>query len=133
MEKFRQFFAEGPDDGQPFIYGDSSGYVGIAVRNGNAAKTLGVGFGAPLALIISETISHFRTNLLLHSYIELGGCTSISRLIALDIELSVLYATITSTSYVYTCRFRLPSRLRNGTEIETKIETPGSSSSVWCC
>jgi hypothetical protein len=32
----------------------------------------------------------------------------------------VLYATITSTFYVYTCEFRLPSRLRNGTEIETK-------------
>jgi len=54
-------------------------------------------------------------------------------LIALDTELSVLYATITSTFYVYTCRFRLPSSLRNGTEIETKIETPGSSSPVWCC
>jgi len=54
VEKLRQFFAEGPDDGQAFIYGDSSGYVGIAVRNGNAAKTLKVGFGAPLALILSE-------------------------------------------------------------------------------
>lgn len=55
VKKFRQFFAEGPDDGQPFIYGDSSGYVGIAVRNGNAAQTLRVGFGAPLTLILSET------------------------------------------------------------------------------
>ena len=54
VEKLRQYFAEGPDDGQAFIYGDSSGYVGIAVRNGNAAKTLGVGFGAPIALITSE-------------------------------------------------------------------------------
>lgn len=54
VEKVRQFFAEGPDDGQAFIYGDSSGYVGIAVRNGNAAKTLSVGLGAPLSLIISE-------------------------------------------------------------------------------
>jgi S-adenosylmethionine hydrolase len=54
VEKLRQYFAEGSDDGQAFIYGDSSGYVGIAVRNGNAAKTLGIGFGAPLALIISE-------------------------------------------------------------------------------
>jgi S-adenosyl-L-methionine hydrolase (adenosine-forming) len=54
VEKLRQFFAEGPDDRQAFIYGDSSGYVGIAVRNGNAAKILGVGFGAPLALITSE-------------------------------------------------------------------------------
>ncbi len=54
VEKLRQYFADGPDDGQAFIYGDSSGYVGIAVRNGNAAKTLGVGFGAPIALITSE-------------------------------------------------------------------------------
>jgi S-adenosylmethionine hydrolase len=53
VDKRRQFFAEGPDDGQAFIYGDSSGYLGIAVRNGDAAKTLGVGFGAPIALITS--------------------------------------------------------------------------------
>jgi S-adenosylmethionine hydrolase len=50
----RRFFADEPDNGQAFIYGDSSGYVGIALRNGNAAKTLGIGFGAPLALITSE-------------------------------------------------------------------------------
>ncbi len=55
VDKVRQFFAEGPDDGQAFIFGDSSGYVGIAVRNGNAAKTLGVGLGAPLSLISSES------------------------------------------------------------------------------
>ena len=54
VDKLRQFFADGPDDGQAFIFGDSSGYVGIAVRNGNAAKTLGVGLGAPLSLIMSE-------------------------------------------------------------------------------
>ena len=51
VDKLRQFFAEGPDDGQAFIFGDSSGYIGIAVRNGNAAQTLSVGFGAPLTLI----------------------------------------------------------------------------------
>jgi S-adenosyl-L-methionine hydrolase (adenosine-forming) len=55
VDRVRQFFAEGPDDGQAFIFGDSSGYVGIAVRNGNAAKTLGVGLGAPLSLIPSES------------------------------------------------------------------------------
>ncbi len=54
VEERRRYFADGPDDGQAFIYGDSSGYVGIAVRNGNAAKTLGVGFGAPIALITEE-------------------------------------------------------------------------------
>ena len=54
VERVRQFFADGPDDGQAFIFGDSSGYVGIAVQDGNAAKTLGVGLGAPLSLITSE-------------------------------------------------------------------------------
>jgi len=54
VEQLRQFFAEGTDEGQAFIYGDSSGYVGIAVRNGNAAKTLGVPLGAPLVLNISK-------------------------------------------------------------------------------
>ncbi len=53
VEKRRRFFAEGPDDGQAFIYGDSSGYVGIAVRNGNAAKTLGVGPGVHISCFIS--------------------------------------------------------------------------------
>jgi S-adenosylmethionine hydrolase len=54
VEKLHQYFAEGPDDGHAFIYGDSSGYVGIAVRDGNAAKTLGVTLGAPLALNMSK-------------------------------------------------------------------------------
>jgi S-adenosyl-L-methionine hydrolase (adenosine-forming) len=53
VEKRRQFFAEGPNDRHPFIYGDSSGYVGIAVRNGNAAQTLDVRFGAHITCIIS--------------------------------------------------------------------------------
>ena len=51
VEKRRRFFADGPADGQPFIYADSSGYVGIAVRNGNAAKMLGVGLGAPITFV----------------------------------------------------------------------------------
>jgi S-adenosylmethionine hydrolase len=49
----RRFFADGPENGQPFLYGDSSGYVGIAVRNGNAARTLGVGYGAAITFDIS--------------------------------------------------------------------------------
>lgn len=55
----RRFFAEGNDgndaDGensQPFIYGDSSGYIGIAVRNGSAAQVLGVGYGASVTFFI---------------------------------------------------------------------------------
>jgi len=38
----KRFFAEGSDDGQPFLYVDSSGYISIAVRNGNAAQMLRV-------------------------------------------------------------------------------------------
>jgi S-adenosylmethionine hydrolase len=45
----RRFFADVPEgDGQearPFIYGDSSGYVGIAIRDGNAARALQVKYG----------------------------------------------------------------------------------------
>ena len=55
VDKRRRYFAEGPDDGEPFIYGDSSGYVSIAVRNGNAAKVLGVGFGTPITLLTQDT------------------------------------------------------------------------------
>jgi S-adenosylmethionine hydrolase len=45
VNKRRQFFAEGAEPAQPFIYGDSSQYIAIAVYNGNAARTLGVGYG----------------------------------------------------------------------------------------
>lgn len=54
VERRRRFFADGPNDGQPFIYGDSSGYIGIAVRNGNAAQTLGVGLSAAMTFVIIE-------------------------------------------------------------------------------
>ena len=52
IDQRRRFFADGPDDGQPFIYGDSSGYVGVAVRNGSAAKTLGVEYGTAVAFVM---------------------------------------------------------------------------------
>jgi S-adenosylmethionine hydrolase len=48
VEHRSRFFADALDNGQPFIYEDSSGYVGIAVRNGNAARTIGVGSGTPI-------------------------------------------------------------------------------------
>ncbi|GAC1566747.1 MAG: SAM-dependent chlorinase/fluorinase [Ktedonobacteraceae bacterium] len=48
VNRRRRFFSDGPEDRQPFIYGDSSGYIGIAVRNGNAAKTIGAGYGAAI-------------------------------------------------------------------------------------
>lgn len=51
----RRFFSEGASDSTaPFIYGDSSGYVGVAVRNGSAAQTLGIGYGTPITFVISE-------------------------------------------------------------------------------
>jgi S-adenosyl-L-methionine hydrolase (adenosine-forming) len=50
----RRFFAGGAVDGVPFIYGDSSGYVGIAVRNGSAARTLNVSVGMPVTLVIKN-------------------------------------------------------------------------------
>lgn len=50
----RRFFAENDHKGnEPFIYGDSSGYVGVAVRNGNAAKALGVSYGAAAILLLT--------------------------------------------------------------------------------
>ena len=54
VDQRRRFFAEGPDDNQPFIYGDSSGYVGVAVRNGSAARTLGAHFGTPITFVKEE-------------------------------------------------------------------------------
>jgi S-adenosyl-L-methionine hydrolase (adenosine-forming) len=48
INRHYRFFAESADDGQPFIYADSSGYVGIAVRNGNAAMTFGAEMGIPI-------------------------------------------------------------------------------------
>lgn len=49
----RRFFADGEDDGQVFIYPDSSGYMGLAVRNGSAARTLAVGCGAAMTFDIA--------------------------------------------------------------------------------
>lgn len=53
IDERRRFFADGPEDGRPFIYGDSSGYTGIAVRNGNAAQTLGAAYGDAITFVIS--------------------------------------------------------------------------------
>ena len=52
IDQRRRFFADGPEDGQPFIYVDSSGYIGIAVRNGSATKTLQAGYGVATTLVI---------------------------------------------------------------------------------
>lgn len=52
-----RFFASGVGDeqsAQPFIYGDSAGYVAVAVRNGSAAGLLGIDQGADCVLRIIE-------------------------------------------------------------------------------
>jgi len=54
--KRHRFFAEGPSDGEPFIYGDSSGYISIAVQNSNAAKMLDVDIGTPITLLVPEVV-----------------------------------------------------------------------------
>ena len=53
IDERRRFFADGPEDGRPFIYGDSSGYIGIAVRNGNVAQTLGATYGDAITFVIA--------------------------------------------------------------------------------
>lgn len=53
VEHRRRFFAEG-NDLQPFIYADSSGNVGVAVQNGNAAQTLGVNLEDSVILDLFE-------------------------------------------------------------------------------
>lgn len=54
----RRFFADVPADdpqeARPFIYADSSGYVGVAVRNGNAARSLQVGYGDAISVTIEK-------------------------------------------------------------------------------
>ena len=49
----RRFFADGASDEQAFLYGDSSGYLGIAIRNGNAARSLGISSGTQVILEMS--------------------------------------------------------------------------------
>ncbi len=53
VEQRRRFFAEG-NDLQPFIYADSSGNVGVAVQNGNAAQTLEVNLEDSVILDLFE-------------------------------------------------------------------------------
>ncbi|MFL5661333.1 MAG: SAM hydroxide adenosyltransferase, partial [Ktedonobacteraceae bacterium] len=50
----RRFFAQGEEDSQPFIFADSSGFVGIAVRNGSAARVLGVRMGTSAILTLAD-------------------------------------------------------------------------------
>lgn len=52
----RRFFSDNTQsqDTSLFIYGDSSGYVGVALRNGNAARTLHVDYGAAITFVIAS-------------------------------------------------------------------------------
>ncbi len=53
LNECRRFFAETNEANEmrPFIYGDSSGYIGIAIRNGNAARTLDVTYGDAITFV----------------------------------------------------------------------------------
>lgn len=49
----QRFFATTTTEQEgPFIYGDSSDHIAVAIRNGNAASTLGITNGAPVNLIL---------------------------------------------------------------------------------
>ncbi|MBE3566796.1 MAG: SAM-dependent chlorinase/fluorinase [Thermogemmatispora sp.] len=54
IERRQPFFAGEAGEGEPFVYSDSAGYVGVAIRNGNAAATLGVSVGEAVTLVIGE-------------------------------------------------------------------------------
>lgn len=56
----RHFFAEHPENGEhdtPFLYVDSSGYIGVAINGGNAARTLNISNDAPITFALSEHAS----------------------------------------------------------------------------
>ena len=48
----RRYFAAATNTGEPFIYVGSSGYLAVAIQNGNAARTLAVGSGSAITLVI---------------------------------------------------------------------------------
>ena len=50
----RRFFSAATNTGEPFIYVDSSGYIAVAIQNGNAARTLAVEDGAAITFIIAS-------------------------------------------------------------------------------
>lgn len=49
VTEVRRYFAQGVQN-QPFLYGDSSGQLGVAVLQGNAARSLQVPVGDPVTL-----------------------------------------------------------------------------------
>ncbi|MBX5450188.1 SAM hydrolase/SAM-dependent halogenase family protein [Thermogemmatispora sp.] len=55
IERRQPFFAGEAGEDEPFVYSDSAGYVGIAIRNGNAAARLGMSVGEAVTLVIEES------------------------------------------------------------------------------
>ncbi|HET8911155.1 MAG TPA: SAM-dependent chlorinase/fluorinase [Ktedonobacteraceae bacterium] len=55
VREIRRFFADGPLNDLPFLYGDSSGYLGVAIRNGNAARQLKIDLGAPVTFVMGTS------------------------------------------------------------------------------
>ncbi|HEY1350805.1 MAG TPA: SAM-dependent chlorinase/fluorinase [Ktedonobacteraceae bacterium] len=55
VDRRRRFFADGGEDGEPFLYPDSSGYVGIAVCNGSAASTLCASYYMPVTFELFDS------------------------------------------------------------------------------
>lgn len=51
----RRFFADTSNntDTNPFLYSDSAGYIGVAIQNGNASRTLGIENGVPVLLFFT--------------------------------------------------------------------------------
>jgi S-adenosyl-L-methionine hydrolase (adenosine-forming) len=54
VSELRRFFSAATNEGEPFIYVGSSGYVAVAIQNGNAAKTLAVADGSAITLTIAD-------------------------------------------------------------------------------
>ena len=50
----RRFFAASDDEQQPFLYVDSSGYIGIAICNGSAARQLDIQRGEAATLLFNN-------------------------------------------------------------------------------
>jgi S-adenosylmethionine hydrolase len=55
IARSQRFFATTTENSEgPFIYGDSSNHIAVAIRNGNAAQKLRVAYGNPVNVILHE-------------------------------------------------------------------------------
>ncbi len=48
----QRFFASSAGEKRPFLFGDSSGHIAVAIGNGNAARTLDIARGALVTLVL---------------------------------------------------------------------------------